>query len=240
MKKLSANWITEKLIDFEYKKYVLLSYLQEVSRDFEKTYLYPSLADLVRHYRNLLVIKENKEEISKSFPERISGADFENFKIIFKKIVEDDSIMVEVESIIDYSIPEFEKYLGEGKKIYDFIEENICISPVGVLPLKRDEGYFIFRNGGEPETKVYEYQVTIFENPNEKYRGIYTNHLTTYERNLSNTYQSIKNDLIRHNKKMPNPATFAIETDLTFPFNESFMPVAKRTFVKYISENYSC
>ena len=52
MKKLSPDWITEKHIDFEYKKYVLLAYLQEVNMNFEKTHLYPFLADLVDHYRN--------------------------------------------------------------------------------------------------------------------------------------------------------------------------------------------
>lgn len=31
MKTLNHNWLTEGLIDFEYKKYILLSYLQEVN-----------------------------------------------------------------------------------------------------------------------------------------------------------------------------------------------------------------
>ena len=42
MPKLSKDWITEKHIDFEYKKYVLLAYLQEVEKHFEMTSLYPA------------------------------------------------------------------------------------------------------------------------------------------------------------------------------------------------------
>jgi hypothetical protein len=240
MKNLSPNWITEKLIDFEYKKYILLAYLQDVNKNFEQAHLYPFLADLVQHYRYVIQLKENKKELYGNFPDRIAGADFEKFNLVFKKIIEDDSLMQEIENIIDFSIPEFERHLNEGKKIYDFIEEKINIYPVGVLSLNRVEGYFIFSNGNSRENKVYEYQVTIFENPNEKYRGIYTNHLTTYERNLSNTYDSIKNDLIRFNRKLPNPATYAIETEITFPFVESLMPVAKRTFVKYLSGQDVC
>lgn len=236
MKNLSPNWITEKHIDFEYKKYVLLAYLQEVEKNFGQTFLYPCLSDLVGHYRKLIQLKENKKEIFERFPERLIGTDSERFQLMFKKIVSNDSIMEELESIIEYSIPEFEKSLTEGQKIYEFIEEHINITPVGVLPLHRDEGYFIFHNGPSKECRVYEYQVTIFENPNEKFRGIYTNHIATYEHNLSNTSVTIKQDLIRYYNKLVNPATFDIESDLEFPFVESLMPVAKRTFVKYLSE----
>ena len=34
MEFLNKNWITENQIDFEYKKYMLLAYLQHVSENF--------------------------------------------------------------------------------------------------------------------------------------------------------------------------------------------------------------
>jgi hypothetical protein len=68
MNSLSKNWITENHIDFEYKKYMLLAYLQHVSEDFTETKLYPSLSDLVAHYRNLLSLKESKQNLYDSFP----------------------------------------------------------------------------------------------------------------------------------------------------------------------------
>ena len=40
MKTLGADWITDKHIDFEYKKYVLLDYLQDVNQNFEASKLY--------------------------------------------------------------------------------------------------------------------------------------------------------------------------------------------------------
>ena len=53
MEKLSKDWLTQGLIDFEYKKYVLMAYLQRVKTSFERIELYPFMADLVFHYRNL-------------------------------------------------------------------------------------------------------------------------------------------------------------------------------------------
>jgi len=53
---------------------------------------------------------------------------------------------------------------------------------------------------------------------------------------MSNTYESIKADLIRHRNELPNPAVYAVEIDLTFPYNETLLPIAKRSLVKYISQ----
>ena len=85
MKKLAPNWITEGLIDFEYKKYVLLAYLNFIHQNFDEKLLYPFLADLIFHYQNLLSLKENKDKTKESFNKQIKKLDLENFKIEFEK-----------------------------------------------------------------------------------------------------------------------------------------------------------
>jgi hypothetical protein len=35
---------------------------------------------------------------------------------------------------------------------------------------------------------------------------------------------------------MPNPAVYSIETELKFPVDETLLPVAKRSLVRYISK----
>ena len=150
-------------------------------------------------------------------------------------MISDDAIMSEIESILDFSIPKMESYLREGKKIYDFIEDRMKIFPVGLMPLNSEFGYVFLKEGNSTDTKVYEYQVTIFENPTEKYRGVHFSYLTIYEKSIMNTFEAIKSDLISFNKKFPNPATFVIETSLSIPFEETFLPLAKRTLVKRLA-----
>ncbi len=235
MDHLSKNWITEKHIDFEYKKYVLLAYLQNVSELFTENKLYPHLSELVAHYRNVLALKENKQNLFDSFPERMTQADFRNLKVIYEKLLEDDQLMREIEGIINFSIPHFEKYLNEGKKIYDFIESRLSIYPVGIVPLQLNEGYLILALPDASETRVYEYQITLFENPEEKYRGIYTQFVTSYRKSLVNTFEHIKSELIRYHKKLPNPATYVIESGLAIPLDETFLPMAKRALMKFVA-----
>lgn len=231
---LSKNWLTEKHIDFEYKKYVVLAYIKEVSENFEANRLYPTLSELVEHYRQLVSIKENKQHLKDAFPQRMQQVDMERFLINYEKIVEDDALMAELESIIEYSIPQFKHSLSEGKKIYDFIEEHLSISPVGVMPLYPEQGYMFIKNASA-DTIVYEYQITIFQQPDEKYRGIHTTYVKSYTKSFVNTYEYIKTDLVRENKNLPNPAAFAVESDLKLPLEQTLLPIAKRALVKKVS-----
>lgn len=232
---LSKNWLTEKHIDFEYKKYVLLAYLKEVHEHFGLNQLYPSLAEIIEHYKNLSAIRENHQNLLSSIPQRISSIDMEKMMITYTKMLEDDALMAEIESIIDFSIPKFEYYLREGKKIYDFIEEHLHIHSVGLVPLYPDDGYMFLRGGESADTRVYRYHLTIYEQPNEKYRAIHTEYVKSYSRGFSNTYESIKTDLIREDHRLPNPATYAVETEMSIPMEETFLPIATRALVKFLA-----
>ncbi|MCC7233527.1 MAG: hypothetical protein IT242_11330 [Bacteroidia bacterium] len=235
MQSLHKNWITESHIDFEYKKYIMLAYLHQVSENFTEHRLYPYLSDLIEHYRNLKALKENKKQLFDMFPEKLTGASLEQFRMIYEKLTTDDTVMQEIENIINFSMPQMEFYLKEGKSTYDFIEENIRVFPVGLIPLNNDAGYVFLKSGGSNQTMVYDFQMTIFENPVEKFRGIHMAYVTPYEKSLLNTFESIKADLLKYNKNLPNPAAFVVETDLQLPFEETFLPLAKRSIVKHIS-----
>jgi hypothetical protein len=181
------------------------------------------------------VLKDNKKNLIESFQSHAKAVDFEQFKIIYEKLAEDDSLIQEIESIIDYSIPQMEFYLKEGKKVYDFIEEHLRIYSVGIVPLNNESGYLFLKQGSIAETKVYEFQISIFENPAERYRGIHVQYVMTYEKSLMNTFESIKSDLLLYNRNLPNPATYVIETEMMVPFEETFLPMAKRALVKRVA-----
>lgn len=235
MEQLNINWFVEGRIDFEIKKYTLLSYLSHINRQFNTNKLYPSMADLVFHYNNLLAFKQNKNSIYSQFPERISKANFEEIKFVYEKIIEDDSMMKEISEIISYALLEMDDCLQEGKEIYEFVEKSMNVFPVGLVPLYPFSGYMFIVDGKASETKVYEYNVTIFESQTEKYRGINTHYVESYERNFINTFENIKIDLIKRKKELPNPAVYGIETSLTFPFDQTILPVAKRSLMKYLA-----
>lgn len=236
MTSLSVNWFIEGSVDFEYKKYLLLAYLQHVNRHFHRTKLYPDLHDLIFHYNNLLKFKEDKSNLQKSFPERLTNADIEAVNLTYEKMVKDDSLMQEIEQIINYSLRKMDPAIKAGKEIYDFVESRLKIETIGVVPLYPFHGYMLLRNGDAKATNVYEFRVTIFEGKDEKYRGINTQFVTNYDRNfIYGTPEAIRKDLIHNRREFPNPAIYHVETDITFPLEQTLLPLAKRSLIKYIS-----
>lgn len=236
MEKLSKDWITQGLIDFEYKKYLLMAYLQTVKSSFEKVELYPFLADLVFHYRNLQALKENKALLKDSFPKELSIEEWKRLELSYKEMIEDDSVMSELESIINFALPQIKDSLQEGSIIYEYVESQCEISPVGVTPLYAKEGYLFVTQPPEKETNIYRYQMSIFEGAQEQLRSLNTQFIDRVEKNTLNTYERLKLDLIRRFKDLPNPAAYLILARMKFPFSETLMPVAKRLFVKHISQ----
>ncbi|HWB62868.1 MAG TPA: hypothetical protein VG603_05100 [Chitinophagales bacterium] len=235
MDALHQNWLTDGLIDFEYKKYMLLAYLQQTARNFDEKKLYPKLSELVEHYRNLQLFKREKLSVAKDFPKEISRLDFEKFKVEYKEAFDDDELIKEIDAIVEFALPEIESKLGLGKELYDEVENKMEVFPVGILPLRTDEGYFFLSDFIKKSVFVYYYQLTVFENLAEKFRAMHTKFLFNYATGISNSYESIKYRLIEQNQQFPNPATYAIEFKLSYPLPETMLPVAKRSLVRFIS-----
>jgi hypothetical protein len=235
MKQLSETWFAEGYIDFELKKYTLLSYLQQVNRYFNENKLYPQLADVIFHYNNIVAFRENKKFLQEHFPKKLTGIQLEKLQLLYEQMIGDDELMQELESIIHYSAGKMKSTIVNGTEIYEFIEDKLSITPVGLIPLDTQEGYFFLSSGEIQSTRVYHYRLSIFEKHDERFRSIKTTYLDRWTRNFAYTYEHIKSDLIRHRSQLPNPAVYSIETELRFPVDETLLPIAKRSLVKYIS-----
>lgn len=236
MDNLKDNWLTDGLIDFEYKKYVLLAYLKRVKESFGRVELYPHLSDLVFHYRNLVALRDNKALIFESFPKELSIENLRMLELNYKKMIEDDAVMLEIESILEFAVPQLKDSMKEGSTIYEFVESKCELSPVGVVPLYAHEGYMFITQPPENETNVYRYQVTVYQNSVEQMRGLQTQLVYTTHYNFTNTYEQMKLTLIRQYSDLPNPAAFLVLSKMKFPYLQTLVPVAKRLLVKHLSK----
>ena len=236
MKQLSETWFAEGYIDFELKKYTLLAYLQQTSKYFGENKLYPQLSDLIFHYNNIVAFRENKKYLQEHFPKKLTGIQIEKLQVLYQQMIEDNELMQELEDIINYSANEMKTTISNGAEIYEFVEGNLTITPIGLLPLDIQEGYFFLSTGKNKTTRVYEYRLSIFEKHNENFRSIKTAYVEMMQRSMANTYENIKYGLIKSRNHLPNPAVYSIETELSFPVEETLLPIAKRSLVKFISQ----
>lgn len=233
MSSLTNNWFCDGNADFEYKKYLLLAYLQYVNRHFKDTKLYPYLGELVHHYQNLNHFLSSKRRLDDGFPKEIDGLDLRKLKIMYKKVLQENNILDNIEEVVKYAMPKMKAYLDNGKDIYEFIEDNLNLYAVGIVPLRKEEGYMILA-GQKNEILAYNYCMSIFSTSTDSYRSLQTEYVGAYKRNFVNTFPNIKTDLIKKNKDLPNPATYVIESEINIPVRETFLPIAKKMLVAHL------
>lgn len=234
MKKLSNDWFVEGTLDFEYKKYVLLAYLQSVSKEFAKINLYPSFQELIHHYKNLATFQASRQQLFRQLPPKITEEDLKQIKLAYETDISVFDNLKEVEAIVDYALPNIKHHIKEGKDIYEFIENHLIIEPIGISPLYKKEGYVFIRINHQNEISAFEYKIVFFENIEANYQGLSLKFIDTFALSIANTYENIKRTLIKSRSKLPNPATFLIFSGEFFPLESSLLPVAKRKFLSYM------
>ncbi|NVK83382.1 MAG: hypothetical protein HWE21_03620 [Cytophagia bacterium] len=236
MTNLKKDWITDGLIDFEYKKYVLLAYLRHVEQNFDQTKLFPFLTELIDHYQDAKILKDKKQSIQTEMPREISRLDLSKLEIIYKDLNESDELLKDIEEIVDYALPTMRSTLCKGKEIHEWVESELKIDPIGIIPMYKDEGYVMLEIGNSKLTDIFQYQVKKFIMFNEQVRGVYFKFIDRISRGVGDTFEQIKLQLIRSYKVLPNPATFLVHGELPLPMEETAIPMSKKLVLKTVRQ----
>lgn len=235
MTPLRTDWLTEGLIDFEYKKYVLLGYLLDVKRAFEEKKLYPALADVERHYAQLCAIKENKEAIHGHLPRVVSGIDAKNMKITYKESIQGGHIMQEIEEIVDFSIPKMEETLALGRAIHKKVARELNVFPVGLSPLRLQAGYIFIHLHHSNRIAIYKYNIHNGTRSVEGVLRIRTSLLGWEDCGEHITLEGVKKKVGRQHQEDVNFCTFAVTCDGKYPITHTLLPVTERIILQRLS-----
>ena len=86
MENLSLNWITEKNTDFEYKKYSLLAYLENVKAKLQANILYPTVTQLTHNLQMLINLKNTFLNLDLALSKEVKNIDLQNYKINYQSL----------------------------------------------------------------------------------------------------------------------------------------------------------
>lgn len=98
---LPLDWYIQPPIDFEHKQYVLLAYLLKVDESFMNKKLSPFLLNMESIVNELHNFKNSYSIIRKDFDKNRYIYLFENQKLVG----EDDNLILEINEIVEFSIP---------------------------------------------------------------------------------------------------------------------------------------
>lgn len=231
---LSENWITEHLMDFEYKKYMLLGYLKQVKEHFNEQKLYPDFAELIAHYKNLVRLKHNTSALENNFKKSLKGIDYENLKLVYEETINNE-LLDELKQIIAFSEPLLANELNNGKTIFDFAEQHILTDHIGILPIYKNEGYFMLHPFQSKQIIVYNYNFSKVNLLQQEIFGLNCTYFSTYTISLSTHVDKIKHEIIKTNPQLPNPAVYLFKAKASLPNEETFLPIAKRLLYKNLA-----
>lgn len=221
--------------DIESKQYNILHALSLVFSNFTRNRLYPQLGDLIFLYRNLCDVLKKIKTLQDDFPKRMKEIDWEKKDFIYEKIFKDEGNVERIVELIEWALPHIKKTIDEGVAIFEFVDDNLDLEKVGIIPSYLEEGYIFVPDNSKSGLNLFRYEVSIYASPDDSQRALKTKYIRTIPIDiLHQPANSIKLKLIRHHKDLPNPATYSFHTKLDFPFDETIFPIAKRKFMRYL------
>ncbi|GAB3031583.1 hypothetical protein [Spirosoma pulveris] len=235
MKKLQPDWFTQNWLDAEYQKYVVLAYLQAVQQNFVEHKLWPDLPELRSHYDAGIRFSRGKGTLNAAFPKRVSRVTGPPPRIEYKSEVTDSALMAEMDAIMDFALPRFQAMLTEGQQRWADIAQSLTLAPVGLLPLRPEEGYLFLHASNQADMQVYYYCMTLYSDQEPGGRLIQLRFVEAVRKSLVNTFENIKLDLIRRHRHMPNPATFMLESKKMYPVQETLLPIARQLLAQAVA-----
>jgi len=221
--------------DLESAQYQFLGGLKHVRDAFKQNVIYPHLGQLIGLHHSLVTLIEKVDDVRDSVPGVVRDLDLENKTIIYEKQELDDDQFTRLDDLMRWALPLIQEAIEEGRTIFEFVEENMTLEEVGIVPSYVREGYLLIPDRSESMLHVLRYELTIFSGNEERYQSLKTTQIKSVRRGaVEVSPSSIKLDLVSENRALPNPATYHFVTDLEFPFNETLLPVAKRKLMRYL------
>lgn len=222
--------------DWEINQYKVLGGIKEFQTEFNKKKIYPALSELIALSTVLQEILDNEANLNGKFPKQIVNYDFKNKKLIFETIEKINDKEKFLFGLIEWALPLIKNAIEEAAVLFEFVEKNIEIEEVGILPLYKDEGYIIIPDNTNRKLMVHRFECTLFSSNSEKYRTLKTTFIEEIQKAvIEKSPESIKLELIKKFSDLPNPATYFCETELDFPFTETIFPIAKRKLMAKVA-----
>ncbi len=232
---LSLETFVAAVQDVERTQFQVLSGLKKIRQNFHHNKIYPDLSHLIDLHHSLQAIVENADALQQKQPRTLREINLDERKLIYSDVPLADDHFDQIRDLINWAMPYILTAIDEGSTIFEFVEENLQLEVVGILPSYLEEGYVFIPDNAHQSLHLMKYEISIFTGAEEKYRSLKTHIVKSVQQSIiQQPAQTLKLELVQEFPELPNPATYSIATELEFPFQETILPVAKRCLLRHI------
>lgn len=223
--------------DFEQAQYRVLAGLKHTRRAFSQNVIYPHLREMIELHNTLNTIDQRLEDVENAMPGEVRAIDLGAKTIVYEKPGMGPEELEDLRELVRWALPHVQSTIEEGRAVFEFVDENLHLEEVGIVPSYLQEGYLILPVRERKQMHVLRYSLSIFSKAGERYRSLRTSQVKSMPQGaVYPSPQAVKLDLVAEHKELPNPATYFFATKLDFPFEATMLPVAKRKLMRYLSE----
>jgi hypothetical protein len=210
--------------DFESSKYNILYKLKLCEKELNQSRLYPVYQILIDLYNQLSDILSNRNTIY--------NKEYSDNSVELEK--DDNSVNLNSEleksfELMNWGFKLISDILENGKEIYDFVDVNINIEPIGIISKHNSEGYFLLPDNKQRLLRIFKYSKVLYKVLKTKEVG------SKYLPLISIPNEILKNHIIAED--ILNQIIYFMNTELNFSYQHTILPVAKRKFISYLEGN---
>jgi hypothetical protein len=221
--------------DAESARYRVLSTLQSTREAFKRNSIYPHLGRLIKLHDTVSDLVDGIDDFREALPARLASVDLRRQVVLYQQNELDDDQLAAVEELMRWALPLLQEAIEEGRTIFEFVDNHMTLTEVGIVPSYVNEGYLLVPDRQLQELHVLRYELSVLLGVEERFQALRTVCVKTLSWvGVERIPASIKLDLVAENRDLPNPATYHFQTDLEFPFSETLLPVAKRKLMRYL------
>lgn len=236
MERLSLELFTGAVDDVERTQYQILAGIQKAQSAFDEKRVYPYLGRLVKLHGGLMTVLERSEDFRTPETGRITGIDWDELSVTYEWPELEDTEMTVVEDLIRWALPQIQSAIEEGRSVYEHVEDHTDLEMVGIVPSYLQEGYLMVPEREADLLHVLRYELSVIHEEGERHRALRTVHCKTVQQEGVDVHpSSVKLDLLKERRDLPNPATFFSNTDLNVPYKETLLPVVKRRLIRHLA-----
>lgn len=230
--KLSVNWVTEPVFDFEYKKYQLLGYLQEKELELHSSRIYPHIEELDAHLKMLQKFIQAKNQWDDSFRKELTGLDLQKGKLLYQ-LPKMDVGLEQLLAIVQFSHEKINDCYDDFKQEAEAIKKQIHLEILGLLPSYVKEGFLLIRQQKEILVFNYSVQPVLDAAGEKKFRYQY---LEKHTPSLTVNEESVKREVTKkYRNQFDHPVFFQISTHPDFPIYETILPLTSQELHRWVS-----
>ena len=213
--------------DSEQSRLLLLNKIKLSQQNFNETKIFPEFQNLITIHENIINILSNRSGIY--IKEYAGKSDFiqgNEMKSQNNKDIESQFRLME------WILPYLKELLEQGRYIYEFVENNINIESIGIKSDYKKDGYLIIPDNRQKVFRILRYNCTLYKILKTREVDNYSWNVIIVPREFLRNYL-LANDIL-------NQIIYLLDTELSFPYNETISPIARRKFIKFLEKDPDC